>query len=63
MNHFPESDLPPSEVFSLARARIGNALDAAMLAGNPSRSSAAQSEPGGPEQDDDGPETWTGLPV
>jgi hypothetical protein len=62
MNHLPESDLPPSEVFSLARARIGNALDAAILAGSPWRS-AAQSEPGGPEQDDDGPETWTGLPV
>jgi hypothetical protein len=33
------------------------------VAGNPWPSSAAQSEPGGPEQDDDGPETWTGLPV
>jgi hypothetical protein len=62
MNHFPETNLPPSEVFSLARARIGTALGAAILGSDPLRG-AAQSEQGGPEQDDDGPETWTGLPV
>ena len=63
MNHFPESDLPPSEVFSLARARIGNALDAARVAGNPWPSSAAQSEPGGPEHlfREYVPTTWPGA--
>ncbi len=64
MKHVPESNLTPSEAFPLARARLPLPwLGPAMAVSDLSRPSAAHMEHSESEHEDDGPETWTGLPV
>jgi hypothetical protein len=61
MKYVPEPNVAPREPLDLAQ--VVPWLGSIVVASHPSPTHAVHWERNGAELDDDGPETWTGLPV